>query len=183
LTRTLQVQGLGGQSGDRSEALRLTGPPAETIKLDAEIDAADQQLEFPGENPATALFGIHPQLAALETIIYPSSSRIQQNDSLAASGTLEIIPMQSPLTLFVWSVNRILPVRLTDFSVTEEFFDTLLNPIRAKVSLSMRVLSANDLGFAHRGSSLYMLGHQLKERQAQLNTAAVLGAAVMRAIR
>ena len=48
LNRTLQVQGAGGEGGDRLEALRLKGPPIETIKLDAEIDAADQ-LELPDE--------------------------------------------------------------------------------------------------------------------------------------
>lgn len=42
LTRTLPVKGFGGESGDRSEALRLTGPPVETIKFDAEIDATDE---------------------------------------------------------------------------------------------------------------------------------------------
>ena len=42
LNRTLQVQGAGGEGGDRSEALRLMGPPVETIKLDAEIDATDR---------------------------------------------------------------------------------------------------------------------------------------------
>jgi hypothetical protein len=44
--------------------------------------------------------------------------------------------MQAPLALFVWSQHRILPVRVTDFSITEEAFDPALNPIRAKVSLA-----------------------------------------------
>ena len=66
LTRTLQVQALA-ESGDRSQALRIKGPPVETIKLDAEIDATDQ-LEFPDQNQTTVEFGILPQLAALETI-------------------------------------------------------------------------------------------------------------------
>src|SRR5215831_19088734 len=63
LTRTLKVKG-ATEGGDRSEALRLTGPPVETIKLDAEIDATDQ-LELADQNPATVQFGIFPQLAAL----------------------------------------------------------------------------------------------------------------------
>jgi hypothetical protein len=46
LSRTLQVQAFSGDSGDRSEAMRIKGPPVETLKLDAEIDATDQ-LEFP----------------------------------------------------------------------------------------------------------------------------------------
>src|ERR1043166_6246381 len=161
LTRSLQIKALT-EGGDRSDALRLTGPPVETIKLDAEIDATDQ-LEFPEQNQNTVQLGIYPQLAALETIIYPANSQIQANNRLASAGTLEIIPMESPLTLFIWSKNRVLPVRLTDFSITEEAFDPLLNPIRAKVSLGMRVLSVNDLPFDHKGTSLFMAYHQQKE--------------------
>lgn len=165
LTRSMQVQGVGGEGGDRSEALRLTGPPVETLKIDAEIDATDQ-LEFPDENREAVDEGIHPQLAALETIIYPKADQLLANNTLAQFGTLEIAPMETPLTLFIWGKNRILPVRLTEFSVTEEAFDTNLNPVRAKVSLGMRVLSVDDLGFDHRGGSLYMSYHQNKERLA-----------------
>jgi hypothetical protein len=164
LTRTLQVQALA-ESGDRSQALRIKGPPVETIKLDAEIDATDQ-LEFPDQNRTTVEFGILPQLAALETIIYPASSVLTSNNALAGSGTLEIAPMEAPLTLFVWSKNRVLPVRVSELSVTEEAFDPALNPIRAKVSLGLRVLSIDDLGFAHKGGNLFMGYLQAKERLA-----------------
>jgi hypothetical protein len=174
LTRSLQIKA-ASEGGDRSEALRLSGPPVETIKLDAEIDATDQ-LEFPDQNPNAGRVGIHPQLAALETIVYPTISQIQRNISLAQSGTLEITPMESPLTLFVWSKNRILPVRLTDFSITEEAFDPSLNPIRAKVSLGMRVLSINDLLPTHKGASLYLAYQQQKERLAAMNQSGGLGA-------
>ena len=165
LSRTLQVQGTGGEGGAQSEALRLTGPPIETIKLDAEIDATDQ-LEFPDQNPPVAELGIAPQLATLETIIYPSSQKMQENNSLAESGALEIIPVEALLTLFIWSKNRILPVKITEFSIAEEAFDTSLNPIRAKVSLGMQVLTSNDLGLGHRGSNLFNVYHKLKESLA-----------------
>ncbi len=173
LSRTLQVQAIG-DGGDRSQALRLKGPPVETIKLDAEIDAADQ-MEFPDQNPTVAEMGIHAQLAALETIIYPRSDQLIATNNLAKSGTLEIAPMEAPLTLFIWSRNRIVPVRLTDFSVTEEAFDPSLNPLRAKVSLGMRVLSVNDLGFDHKGGSLYMTYHQQKERLASMSKGGSFG--------
>ena len=175
LSRTLQVQGTGNESGDRMEALRLKGPPVETIKLEAEIDATDH-LEFPTQNSTTAQLGIYPQLAALEIIVYPQSSQLQANNTLAQMGTLEIAPMESSLSLFIWSKTRILPVRLTEFSITEEAFDTALNPIRAKVSLGMRVLSVNDLGFNHKGGSLFMIYHQQKERLATMNQKATFGA-------
>ena len=165
VTRTLQVKGAGQMEGDRSEALRLKGPPTETIKLDAEIDATDE-LEFPDRNPATAQAGVFPALSALETIVYPTSAQLQSNNELAGAGTLEILPMESALTLFVWSKNRIVPVRITDFSITEEAFDAALNPIRARVTLGMRVLSVDDLGFGHRGGGLFMSYLQQKEQLA-----------------
>ena len=176
LTRTLQVRG-SGESGDRSEALRLKGPPVETIKLDAEIDVTDQ-LELPdeGQNRVATQLGLYPQLAALETIVYPASSQLISNNNLAKSGTLEIVPMEAPLTLFIWSQTRIVPVRLTDFSITEEAFDPKLNPIRAKVSLGMRVLSVDDLGFDHKGGNLYMTYQQQKERLVTSLQSGTLGA-------
>ncbi|MBC8001539.1 MAG: hypothetical protein H7X97_03030 [Opitutaceae bacterium] len=171
LTRSFQVQAVS-EGGERSEALRLKGPPVETIKVEAEIDATDQ-LEFPDQNQTTTRFGIAPQLSALETIVYPTSQTVQQNFNLSQSGTLEIMPIEASLSLFVWSANRILPVRLTEFSITEEAFDTTLNPIRAKVSLGMRVLSSDDLGLASKGGSLFMVYHQQKERMAALSRGVV----------
>lgn len=165
LTRKLQPKGTGADGSDRSEALRLKGPPVETISLEAEIDAADQ-LEQPGSHATAVELGIHPQLAALETIVYPAADRLLENDLLARSGTLEILPAEAPLSLFVWSKTRVLPVRITEFSITEEAFDPSLNPIRAKVSLGIRVLSVDDLGFSHKGGSLFMAYHQRKEQLA-----------------
>ena len=72
-------------------------------------------------------------------MVYPTSAQLLSNNSLAQSGTLEIVPMEAPLSLFVWSKSRIVPVRVTEFSITEEAFDAALNPIRAKVSLGLRV--------------------------------------------
>jgi hypothetical protein len=179
LSRSLQIKATTSESPDRSEILRLKGPPVETIRLEAEIDATDQ-LEFPDQNAEAVQVGIFPQLAALETIIYPSSAQLLANNALAGAGTLEIIPMETPLCLFVWSKNRVLPVRLTDFSITEEAFDPTLNPMRAKVSLSMRVLTVDDLGFDHKGGSLFINYLQGKERLAakisgQLNTLGIGG--------
>jgi hypothetical protein len=179
LTRTLQVKGVGAEGGDRSEALRLKGPPVETIKLDVEIDATDQ-LELPGT--AAIQMGIHPQLAILETIVYPTSDALNLNNSLAQSGALEIAPMESPLTLFIWSQNRILPMRLTEFSITEEAFDAYLNPIRAKVSLGMRVLNVDDLGFQHKGGDLFMNYLRQKEQLATKTVAGTFGTLGLRGI-
>lgn len=178
LTRSFKVKG-ADEGGDRSEALRLTGPPVETFKLDAEIDATDQ-LETADAN--TLKYGIFPQLSALESLVYPTSQTLQSNFDLAQKGTLEIMPMQSPLSLFVWSANRIVPVRVTDLSITEEAFDPTLNPLRAKVSLGMRVLSVDDLNFSDKSGSLYMTYQQQKETLAKLNKFGTFGALGIRGI-
>ena len=175
LHRSLQVQATSGEGGERSEALRLKGPPVETIKLEAEIDATDQ-LEDPDSHAIAVQNGIHPQLAALELMIYPTSGQLLNNLALSIAGAVEIVPMQAPLTVFVWSRSRIVPVRVTELSITEEAFDTELNPIRAKVSLGMRVLSVNDLGYEHRGSALYLAHLAAKQVLAAQSADGALGA-------
>jgi hypothetical protein len=173
LTRSLQVKGAGAESGDHLEALRLKGPPVETIKVEAEIDATDQ-LET-AESQATSV-GLHPVLAALEMIIYPSSTHLISNNGQASSGTLEIAPAETALTVFIFGPKRIVPVRITEFSITEEAFDTSLNPIRAKLSLGLRVLSVDDLGFDQKGGGIFLAYLQGKEQFAAQNKAGTFGA-------
>jgi hypothetical protein len=173
LTRTLQVQGVGPESGPHVDQLRLKGPPVETFKLEAELDATD--LLDAGDPLATAS-GIQPQLAALETVIYPTSTQLQQANALTQAGTLEIVPMDAPLTLFVWSKERVVPVKITEFSITEEMFDSNLNPIRAKVSLGLRVLTIDDIDFTSVAGSIYLTYQQRKEQLAASAPAGSLSA-------
>src|SRR5262249_5131541 len=148
------------------EATRLKGPPAETIKLDAEIDAADQ-LEFPEQNDDAVQSGVLPELSALETVVSPESGALQDAEKLAATGTLEILPLPAPLVLFVWGQKRVLPVRITDFSILEEAFDANLNPIRAKVSLTLRVFSVDDVAADTRAAGFAKAALQTKEQFAK----------------
>jgi hypothetical protein len=164
LTRTLQAQSVWTDSGPHVDQMRLKGPPVETIKLEAEIDATDA---LANDNATAVSSGIAPQLAALETIIYPTSRQLAAAEANARAGTLEIAPMDAPLVLFVWSKSRVVPVRITEFSITEEMFDSSLNPIRAKVSLGFRVLSIDDLPYSSSGGSIYLAYQQQKERLAQ----------------
>jgi hypothetical protein len=174
LTRSLQIQATqGGSDGVRVDALRLRGPAIETIKVEAEMDATDQ-LEFPTQYPLAVKYGLHPQLAQLEMLVNPTVEALLADDAMASAGTLEIIPLEQPLTLFVWSASRVIPVRLTEFSITEEAFDPNLNPIRAKVSLGMRVLSVDDLGFDHPGGRMFLTYLTNKETLAGLATSAAL---------
>lgn len=170
LSRSFQIQAAGTDGGDRSQALRIKGPAVESYKLEVVINAIDQ-LEFPKQNPNAVELGIQPQLALLESMVYPTSARLNSNNELAASGALEILPMETLLPLFVWGKSRIVPVRVTELSVTEEAFDPALNPIQAKVSLGLRVLSVDDLGFAHKGGAIFMAYLQQKEQLAKKSPA------------
>jgi hypothetical protein len=171
LNRTLEVQAGGGE-GNTSEALRLEGAPVENIKLEVEFDATDQ-LEL--GNSTAVEQGIYPQLSALEILLYPPSSLVIANQTLLSVGTIQTAPPEAPLTLFIWGPKRILPVRLTEFSITEEAHDTNLNPIRAKVSLGLRVLSYNDLAVTNPGYHLFLSHQIVKERSANLGQINNLG--------
>jgi hypothetical protein len=178
LSRTLQIQAIqGGQDGVRVDVFRLRGPAVETIKLEAEMDATDQ-LEFPTQNPLAVQYGLQPQLAQLEMLVNPTVETLQADDAMANAGTLEIIPLEQPVALFVWSKSRVVPVRLTDFSITEEAFDPNLNPIRAKVSLGLRVLTVDDVGFSHPAGRMFMAYLSNKQQlasQVQSVALSVLG--------
>lgn len=164
LTRTYQVQGVGGDGGgERAQPFRLKGPAIETIKLDAEIDATDA-LETPEQHATTVQLGIAPQLALLEALVNPSVDELQALAAQSDAGTLEILPPEAPLVLFTWGRQQVAPVRVTEFSIVEEAFDPLLNPLRARVTLGLRVLSTDDLGFRHRGGALFM--QHLRTREA-----------------
>jgi hypothetical protein len=176
LQRSLQVQGAGADGGgERAQPFRFKGPSIETIKLEADVDATDQ-LEFPEQNANAVKFGIAPQLAALEALVNPTSRDLLALSAKSASGVLEILPPEAPLTLFIWSRSRIVPVRVTDFSITEEAFDPELNPIRAKVSLGLRVLTTDDLGFTSKGGTLFLNYLQGREGLATKVGAATLAA-------
>jgi len=173
VTRTLTAQTSGGNA-DRGEALRLKGPPEEKISLDIEIDATDQLEQ--AKAPATTM-GIYPALASLELLLYPKSALVIANEVLANVGVIEIIPQEMPLTLFIWGDKRVVPVRLTSFTITEEAHDPNLNPIRAKVKLELRVLNYHDLGLMSPGGGLFMAHQIAKEVMATINSAGNVAAA------
>lgn len=165
LTRSLAPRGATAETGDRLEALRLVGPPAETMKIEIVLDATDR-LEHPNQNADTVAEGLAADLAELETMIAPAVADIEAAEALAATGTLEILPLPSPLLLLVLGANRIVPVRITEFAITEEAFDTRLNPILARISLGLRVLTIDDLAFGSKGAALYFTAARRRERLA-----------------
>jgi hypothetical protein len=177
LERSLRPR-IAGDGADRGEVLRISGPPQETITVDIELDATDG-LET--GDPLTVANGVGPALASLEMLVYPKSALVITNEVLAALGMIEVIPPEAPLTLFVWGPKRVLPVRITDFSITEQAFDPGLNPILAKVHLGLQVLTYQDLGLASVGGALSLANQVTKEvmaTQGGFGTLAATGAPI-----
>ncbi|MDX3310058.1 hypothetical protein ACWGH3_21060 [Streptomyces sp. NPDC054884] len=167
VTRTLQPRGIGADAGDRLEALRLQGPPRETFRIDAEFDATDRPAPAGGPAPPAAS-GLYGMLSALETAVAPTGAQLTRQNDLAGQGILEIALAEAPLPLLVLGAHRVLPVRMLDLDVTEEAYDGELNPIRARVTLTVRVLTVDDVGFGHRAGGLYLQYQQGRERFAAL---------------
>ncbi len=171
MARTLEARSAEGEGG--TETFRLAGAPKEQIKLEAMMDAADD-LEKGDE--VVAENGLHPRLAALETLIYPQSVTVIANSVLMNLGTIEILPTSGPFTVFIWGKQRILPVKLRGFTISEEAHDPQLNPIRAKVSLDLQVLSYSDLPMTHPGYAMFLAHQVVKETMALVGQANSLGA-------
>jgi hypothetical protein len=128
--------------------------PGESFSLSLELDATDA-LEKPESHPVAVIAGVADRIAALEILLYPDregSSLLGDlvgaiGDALGGGGDDDdAVPHYSvPIVLFVWGPGRIVPVRLTSFSVDEEAFSTLLYPIRAKVSVGLKIVTPQEL--------------------------------------
>jgi hypothetical protein len=150
----------------KQDVMRVGGPPVETITLTVALNAADQLAE-PEQNRVVVEHGLHPALATLEMLLYPTTFRAQEIEQQADRGAVQISPANVPLTLLVWGESRVVPVMLTNFSVTEEAFSPNLNPINAKVELSMRVLTYVELQQSSLGWNAYLAYQRQKENLAQ----------------
>lgn len=166
VTRSLTPRSAEG--GGRGDAHRTDGPPDEAITLSVEIDAADQ-LEQPQQHAVTVANGLHPVLAALEGLLYPAFTTVVANQVLAALGGAFILNEPVPLALLVWGSRRVLPVRVNSLSITEQAFDTHLNPINAKADLGLKVLTYRELTLSDPAYWVYMASYTQKEVMAAIN--------------
>jgi Contractile injection system tube protein len=145
VSRSVQPEVDWSQSYNQQTGQRLADyylVPSETFQLEVELDAADQ---LESNNVLARTVGLHPTLAALELLLYPPSADILLGKAAAKLGMHMLAGGKIPLVLLVWGAPRIVPVAVTSLSITEEAFDQILNPIRAKVSLGLRALSDKDL--------------------------------------
>jgi hypothetical protein len=175
LSRTLASRAAPRDPGNvgvaREDVLRVAGSPVENINLSVVMDAADQ-LEEPDSNRPAVEHGLHPALAVLELLLYQPQAAAQQ------AGQTAVYRADLPLTLLYWGKSRVVPVLLTNFSVTEEAFDPDLNPIRARVELGMRVLTDVELQDGSVGSDAYLGYRRQKNNLAGLYQAGEVSGAI-----
>ncbi|MGC0252706.1 hypothetical protein [Pseudactinotalea sp. Z1748] len=167
-SRTLEPAGRESASEGSG---RTWGAPKESLSLTVELDATDQ-LEAAG--PGSVAIGIAPQLATLEMLLHPSSARVITNSALLLAGTIELLPIELPLTVLAWGPGRVLPVKITTLAVTEQAFTPGLSPIRASVEISADVLTYDDVSPTHVAFGL-SLAH-LVAKEVMASAAAVAGA-------
>jgi hypothetical protein len=154
------------------ETFRTPDLPVESISdLKIVLDATDQMEQG---DPITAVRGIGPAIAALEMMMFPLGTSLLNLGSLlgaGSSGSAKVPPQQLPLVLFVWGPWRVIPVNVTSVSVVEQDFDPLLNPIRAEVTVSLRVISKDDLDKDSFAYGAYVWTQANREVNAALNIA------------
>lgn len=170
MQRSLTPNVSGGEEQDRTLAIMYKGPPTQTISVSIEFDASTGL----NKDASTEVqHGVYAQLAALELLLTPSTSDLLSTQAMLATGVMEIAPLATPNLFFVWGQARVLPVKVTQFSVTEELFDAHLNPIRATIALTMRVLNCNDVSAINQAYQQYIVYQQKMEQIAPLAQGAI----------
>jgi hypothetical protein len=116
--------------------------PKESFTLTLEIDATD---DLEDNDQAAVESGIAGRLAALKMLTLPSeggnAELVRKAQAASGNSSAQATRPTVPVLLFVWGPGRILPVRITSFSVEETLFSPSLFPIQATVSLGLEVLT------------------------------------------
>ena len=188
LARTIAIppRSTDGATGGAQRPQRETGataaPPTESFTVTAHFSAADDLGKGGAVSAIPRLFGIAPQLAALEKMVYPPKTpggligaAIDAIGAALSSGggepaTRPVPRQQVPKLLFIWGPTRVLPVSITSLTITEKQFDFLLNPVQAEVAIGLSVASAPaDADIVAKGALTYT--DMIKDTQATLNLA------------
>jgi len=151
-----------------SDATQQAAQPSESYSFSLRIDATDQLAQ---SNPIAAASGILPTLSALELLMIPQSS-LTLNLFQLSSGPKphQHPPTKLPTVLFFWGPFRIWPVTINSLSISETEYDTLLNPVRAEVSVSLQVLTPSQIAKdATLALGAYKYSQGVKEVMAALN--------------
>jgi hypothetical protein len=179
LSRVLQIppRPTGATQRENTQAGEKT---FEQISFTAHFSAANLLDE---DKALARLFGVGPQLAALEKMVLPSSkiaglvgAAIDAiGDALGGGGDdapAQPIPREKyPRILFIWGPTRILPVTINSMTISEVEYDALLNPVRAEVSITLSVIAIDACSDDILAKGALEYSTLAKEAQAILNLA------------
>ena len=169
----------------RTEKNATAAPPSESFEISAHFSAADDLGAGGAVSAIPRLFGVGPQIAALEKMVYPQTtpggligaaidaigSALSAPSQQPAEQPIPRVPL--PRILFIWGPSRVLPVTITSMSIAEQKYDMLLNPVQAEVKIGMQVSSQAPTDDAV-GEGAYQYTQMIKDTQATLNLAKVI---------
>ncbi len=187
LTRTITIPQAPSSAAakPRTDPHGAAAPPLESFEISAHFSAADDLGAGGAVAAIPRLFGVGPQLAALEKMVYPQAtaggllgaaidaigSALSGPANQAASQPIPRVPL--PRILFIWGPSRVLPVTITSMTIAEQKYDMLLNPVQAEVKIGMQV-SSQAPGGDMIGAGAYKYTQMVKDTQATLNLAKVI---------
>lgn len=173
----------------QTEAHTTSGPPTESFSFTAQFSAADDLGKGGAVSAIPRVFGIGPQLAALEKMAYPSAGLLSQAIGAAVDAVAGALGVggdasgatpreEEPRILFIWGPSRVLPVKITSMSISEKKYDPLLNPVQADVQIGLSVVSFPDDSDDTLGKGALTYTNTVKEAQALLNLAKAVELAI-----
>ena len=182
LARTITIpqrSGTASAASRTSERRQAEAPPLESFTVTAHFSAADDLGKGGAAAAIPRVFGISPQLAALEKMVYPSNilggllgEAIDTIGEALGGGDAperRIPREQLPRILLIWGLTRILPVTIESMTITEQRYDFLLNPVQAQVEIGLEVISDMSSGSDDIGEGALAYTQTVKEAQASLN--------------
>jgi hypothetical protein len=139
--------------------MAVKGMPGESFSFTIAVDANDEITD--GSAPTAAIAqvsGVYSRLAALEMLLYPAgpgvggllgavsaAEKAATSTDVSSEPTTSVPASTMPVVLFVWGPGRIVPVRVTDLTITEQLYNGTLSPTHAEAQLSLRVLTPAEL--------------------------------------
>jgi hypothetical protein len=184
--RTIQIAeppmaGASGRARQREPA-QATHAPSESFTLTAHFSAADDLGRGGALSVVPRLFGVGPQLAALEKMAYPpgpvGGAIGQAVDAIGGALGLRSgrapasrsVPRETlPRLLLVWGASRVLPVRIKSLAINEQKFDAFLNPVQAEVQVGFDVVSFAPSSTDTVGKGALLYTRAIKDAQVVAN--------------
>jgi hypothetical protein len=165
----------GNVPARQTETHSAFSAPVESFTLNLKFDAAD---DLDADDPIATVFGVGPQLAALEKMANPAGGSKLLGAAIDAIGDAigavtgaarPIPPEKLPRLLFIAGPTKAMPVEITSLSIKETLFDTALQPIRADVTIGLEVITFPPGSDDLIGQGALEYQKTVKDAQAVLN--------------